>query len=216
MSDDGDKPVGGTPDDEPFDAIAAAAELSEALGGEAAHPTGAGASFADILEEEVEALQQELAKKDTVIAQKDALIARAEAHAAEARADVEKAKERINREAERRADGEIRKVLLPFLEVLDDLDRALGATRDAASADSVLEGVELVKRRFLGVLARHGVAPMISLGARFDPNQHEAVTLVPVTESSQDGHVVAVMREGYVMGDGVLRPANVAVGRAGG
>lgn len=215
MSDDGDKPAGGDPNDEPFDAIAAAAELSEAMGGNAVQPTGAGASFADILEEEVEALHQDLAKKDAVIAQKDALIAKAEAHAAGARADVERAKERITREADRRADAQVRKVLLPFLEVLDDLERALGATRDASSAAAVLEGVELVKRRFLGVLAQHGVAPMASLGARFDPNQHEAVTLVPVTEPSQDGHVVAVVREGYLIGDGVLRPANVAVGRAG-
>lgn len=214
MSNDGDEPgANEAATDEQFDAIAAAAELSEALGGAAGQPAATGARFEDILEEEVEALQQELAQKDAVIAQKDALIAKAEEHAAEARADVERAKTRIGRDAERRVDEKTRKVLLSFLEVLDDLDRALGATRDAAAAAAVLDGVELVKRRFHAVLAQHGVTLMTSLGARFDPNHHEAVTMVPVTEASQDGHVVAVLREGYVIGDGVLRPANVAVGR---
>ena len=50
-------------------------------------------------------------------------------------------------------------------------------------------------------------------GERFDPQRHEAIALVPVTDPAQDGQVIDVMREGYLIGDEVLRPAAVAVGK---
>jgi molecular chaperone GrpE len=52
-----------------------------------------------------------------------------------------------------------------------------------------------------------------ALGERFDPERHEAMTLVPVSDPAQDGRVVGVMREAYSIGEDMLRPAGVAVGK---
>jgi molecular chaperone GrpE len=52
-----------------------------------------------------------------------------------------------------------------------------------------------------------------ALGEAFDPNLHEAIALVPIGDPVQDGKVIDVMREGYLIGEHTLRPAGVAVGK---
>ena len=56
--------------------------------------------------------------------------------------------------------------------------------------------------------------PVLDLGEPFDAARHEAVTTTPVADPSQEGVVIAVLKEGYAIGDEVLRPASVVVGRA--
>ena len=63
------------------------------------------------------------------------------------------------------------------------------------------------------MLKRYGVTPIDALGQPFDATSHEAVSMAPVTDETQDGRVVAVTREGYAVGDELLRPASVVVGR---
>jgi molecular chaperone GrpE len=75
--------------------------------------------------------------------------------------------------------------------------------------------MELVRDNFLAKLRDHGVVPMDVEGERFDPERHEAMSVVPVGDPALDNHVVGVIRGGYAMGDDVLRPAGVAVGRVG-
>jgi molecular chaperone GrpE len=62
-------------------------------------------------------------------------------------------------------------------------------------------------------LGQFGVTHAAARGEVFDPNRHEAIALVPVTDAAQDGRVIDVMREGYLIGDETLRPAGVAVGK---
>jgi molecular chaperone GrpE len=57
---------------------------------------------------------------------------------------------------------------------------------------------------------------MSALGERFDADRHDAVSLAPVQNPAQDGLVVAVVKEGYAIGDEILRPASVVVGKANG
>jgi molecular chaperone GrpE len=107
--------------------------------------------------------------------------------------------------------------VLDFTDVLDDLDRAAAAPQGhdaSAMAAGVLEGVALVRKSFRGKLAQHGVARDPALGASFDPARHEAVGVLPVVDHSKDGLIVNVVREGYRMGNDVLRPALVVVARA--
>ena len=54
---------------------------------------------------------------------------------------------------------------------------------------------------------------MPSLGQKFDAARHEAVTTTPVAQADQDGVVISVIREGYAVGDELLRPASVVVGK---
>lgn len=127
--------------------------------------------------------------------------------------ELERAKERIRKDAAREVEQRTRGVLLDFIEVLDDLDRALAASRRAGRDPDMVEGVGLVRKRFLAKLGQHGVSRAPSLGQRFDPARHEAVSVVPVSDPVQDGMVVGVTREAYLLGDEILRPASVAVGK---
>jgi molecular chaperone GrpE len=112
-------------------------------------------------------------------------------------------------------------VLVELLEVVDNLDRAISAARSGTgpasesneALDNLTRGVELVRDQFLGKLGAWGVERVTALGVPFDAARHEAVTTTPV-EAEQDGLIVAVMKEGYAIGEEVLRPASVVVGKA--
>jgi molecular chaperone GrpE len=131
--------------------------------------------------------------------------------------EVEKAKRRIARDAERAAEMRVRGVLTSFIDVVDDLDRALGASSSGGASDgsggdrALREGIELVRDRFLSKLAEQGVEREEPIGAAFDPNRHEAVAAVRARSPAEAGRVERVLRPGYRVGEEVLRPASVVV-----
>jgi molecular chaperone GrpE len=104
-----------------------------------------------------------------------------------------------------------RSVIVSFLEVLDNLDRALAVGADRN--DPFVQGLSLVRQQFIATLEGLGVARVDPMGQPFDPAQHEAVSTAPAASPDQDALVIGVVRPGYVMGDDVLRPAQVAVAR---
>ncbi|HLU65514.1 MAG TPA: nucleotide exchange factor GrpE [Kofleriaceae bacterium] len=199
-----------TPDPDPeFDAVAAAAELEEALGerpGAPGQPAEDSGRYVAMLEAEIEELQ-------SLLAGKEELVARAQERADRAHREIAEARRRMAAESERELERRTRALLVGFLDVVDDLDRAIAATREAEHNPEVLAGIELVRRQMLAHLAKLGVAHVPALGEPFDPHRHEAMALVPVTDPAQDGRVVGVMREGYSIGEDTLRPAGVAVGK---
>lgn len=193
--------------DPEFDALAAAAELDEALGEAAApRPGDKGDRYVAMLEAEIEQLH-------ALLAQKDKLLEQAGARADQAHAEIEAARRRLAADSDREVEQRTRSLLTGFLDVVDDLDRAIEATRKVGHDPEVLAGVELVRRQLLARLGRFGVAHVPALGEAFDAHHHEAMAVVPVTDAAQDGRVVAVLREGYSIGEDVLRPAGVAVGK---
>lgn len=127
---------------------------------------------------------------------------------------------RLRRESARDAERARRSLIGDFLEVLDNLDRALSAARAGRSPESpelavnLVRGVALVRDQFLAKLEQFGASRFESLGQPFDAVRHEAVSTAPVDDRAQDGVIVAVVKEGYIMGDELLRPASVIVGRA--
>ena len=94
-----------------------------------------------------------------------------------------------------------------FMAVMDDLERAL-AHRPAG--DSWADGVELVYRKYQTILDAEGVTRIDAEGKPFDPNLHEAIMQEP-SEEYESGTVIAVLQQGYMHGDRVLRPALVKV-----
>ena len=133
--------------------------------------------------------------------------------------EFEQARVRIRRDVAREVERGRRAVIVELLDVLDNLDRAIAAARATTNTDSsntLLRGVELVREQFLTKLDALGVSRLDALGTQFDPQRHEAVSLAPAGDPSQAGQVVAVLREGYAIGDDVLRPASVVVGAAHG
>ena len=191
-----------------FDAVAAAAELEEALGEEAAAP-GAGEQgdrYVAMLEGEIEQLH-------LLLAQKDELLRRANERADSAHSEIAAARRRLAADSDREIEQRTRALLRGFLDVVDDLDRAIEAARKLEGDPEVVAGIELVRRQLLAHLGQLGVSHVPALGEPFDPSRHEAMALVPVTDPAQDGRVVGVVREGYSIGEDVLRAAGVAVGK---
>lgn len=110
------------------------------------------------------------------------------------------------------ARGEERVALLrAFLEVVDNLERALVSDEAADADNAFVRGVQAVYDQMLALLKRFGAEPIKSLGEAFDPSCHEAVRTVDIPEGPQ-GRVAEVLQTGYRMSDGrVLRPAKVVV-----
>jgi molecular chaperone GrpE len=113
----------------------------------------------------------------------------------------------VSREIERGRQA----MLVELVEVVDNLDRAIGAGRQATDPAALLGGIDLVRRMFVSKLEGFGLTRIDPLGEPFDPTRHEAITVVPTTEPAQDGLVCGVVAPGYLVGDEVLRPARVAV-----
>ena len=156
----------------------------------------------------VEELEQKLAEKER---EAQEYLGKYRAAAAE----FEEARLRLRREISKDIERTRREVLSELLEVLDNLDRAIDAARRTPSQDALLQGVEMVQRQFLSKLEGLGVTRIDAASQPFDPALHEAITTVPATSADQDGLVVGVVRHGYRIGDDVLRPAAVAVAKAG-
>ena len=157
----------------------------------------------------VEELEQKLAEKDKQL--QDAI-----ARYRGASAEFDESRLRIRREIAKDIERGRREILADLLDVVDNLDRALDAARSNTAPDRIdtlLQGVELVRRQFLAKLEGFGVTRIESEGQKFDPALHDAVSAVPAATPDQDGTIVGVVRHGYRIGDDVLRPASVAVAK---
>jgi molecular chaperone GrpE len=98
----------------------------------------------------------------------------------------------------------------PLLNVLDDLERAINAARDATADKGMLSGIEMIHRRLLNVLEKEGIMPMECIGEPFDPDCHEAVHRM-CTPGQPENIVLAETQRGYRRDDRVIRPAKVVV-----
>ncbi len=130
--------------------------------------------------------------------------------------EFESARARMRKELAKDAERSRREVLVSLLDVVDNLDRAIDAATQSGtpSTDPLLQGVEMVRRQFLAKLEGFGIQQIAAADEAFDPLLHEAVSAVPVSNLSLDGCIVGVVRQGYRIGDEVLRPALVAVARS--
>jgi len=99
-----------------------------------------------------------------------------------------------------------------LLPVLDNLERALEHGRQMEAAGALLEGLDLLHQGLLKALARFGVTPLASVGAKFDPAFHNAV-MQEETAEAPDQTVLKELQKGYLMQNRLLRPAMVAVAR---
>jgi molecular chaperone GrpE (heat shock protein) len=154
---------------------------------------------------------------ETQLVHKDELLTDYAARYKTAAKEFEDTRVRLRKEVAKDIDREKRRVLASFLDIVDNLDRAIAASRDAADDSpgvvSLLTGVEMVRQQFLLTLNSYGVERIEAGGTQFDPNRHDAISVVPVTDSEQDGVVINVVKPGYQLADEILRPATVTVGK---
>lgn len=127
--------------------------------------------------------------------------------------EADETRQRLNRAADERYAAEKAKFITSLLPAIDDLSRAIQATSDNASRESILQGLRGIATSFQNALANAGVESIASIGELFDPELHEAVD-TGEAEPDMDGKVIAEYSRGFRIGDRLLRPSRVKVGRA--
>jgi molecular chaperone GrpE len=106
-------------------------------------------------------------------------------------------------------------VVRKFVEVLDDLQRVAGLDLENATVEAIMQGIDLVERKFLRVLSDLGVEVVDPVGETFDPERMEAMMRVPAESEEDDDRVSQVFQKGYMIGGNLIRPARVSVHKHG-
>lgn len=127
--------------------------------------------------------------------------------------ETDETRMRLNRSADERAEAGKARFIESLLPVMDDLDRAIDAAVKEGSSDAILQGIRSTANSFQTALTSANVEPITSVGEPFDPELHEAVD-TEETDPEMDGIVVDEYSRGYRIGDRLLRPSRVKVGRA--
>ncbi len=104
------------------------------------------------------------------------------------------------------------KTVLSILPVLDDMERALKNMEKAEDVAAVVEGVELIYKKFISILEKQGVEAIKTENADFDVDVHEAIAQIPAPNADMKGKVIDCTQKGYKMNDKVIRHAQVVVG----
>jgi len=125
--------------------------------------------------------------------------------------EIQRSRERIEADFQRSLEIEKQKVLLPFLEILDDLRRALQAAHEETSTPRLMEGIEMIAGQFESSLRAQGVEALELLNQPYDPNLGQAIGVVPTADPAMDGVVIEEVVRGYRIGEQLLRPAQVRV-----
>ena len=131
------------------------------------------------------------------------------------KAENEGHRERVTRNAERRFQQQHEALLIKFIEVLDNFDRALEAAEHTYAGEPLVDGLILVRTQLLQILREEGLERIPALGLPFDPHHSEAVEAREVGEPEKHGLVIEEMLRGYRLNDTIARPAKVVVGRYG-
>lgn len=108
-----------------------------------------------------------------------------------------------------------REVISSLLEVLDDCDRAEKQLQKSDNLDQVKEGIQLVFNKLRSTLQAKGLKEMKSIGETFNPDFHEAITEIPVTDPAMEGRIVDEVEKGYYLNDKIIRFSKVVVGKSG-
>ncbi len=104
------------------------------------------------------------------------------------------------------------KTVTAFLEVMDDFDLALKNIEAAKTHEGTTEGLQLIQHKLTSTLKSLGVNEMNVVGEDFNPENHDAVAMVPATSDEQKGKIIDCVQKGYTLNDRVLRHPKVVVG----
>lgn len=163
--------------------------------GEDAAAQGQGAGS---LEEALAAAEQDLAKH------RDAML--------RMQAEMENLRKRLARDAERSRKFALERIMKDLLQVRDSMERGLQMADDSATVDSLREGQELTLKMLAKVLQDNDLEAIDPVGQPFDPEWHEAMTVLP-SDQVEENTVLEVLQKGYRLHDRLIRPAMVVVSR---
>jgi len=173
----------------------------------------------EIVEEETEALEEEEEEIDelaTLRQQFEEAQAQADEYLDDLRrerAAFQNYKKRQENERSELRQTALAGVLIQILPIVDDLERALEAIPEDQADQPWVGGVALIQRKLLTTLEGFGVVPVeAEPGQPFDPFVHEAVSYEE-HEDHQEGQIIAIVQNGYTLGQRTLRPAMVRVAK---
>ncbi|MDS4028921.1 MAG: nucleotide exchange factor GrpE [Candidatus Contendobacter sp.] len=157
--------------------------------------------------EEFNALQQDL----------DQALAKADEHwklYLGAHAEMENLRKRAERDVQNAHKFALERFFNELLPARDSLELGLAATsNDAVDVARLREGVELTLRQLAAAMEKFGARELHPLGAKFNPNEHEAMAMTP-TDQAAPNTVIQVLQKGYLLNDRLIRPAKVLVAQA--
>ena len=130
-----------------------------------------------------------------------------------AHADAQNARRRAEKDVENAHKFALEKFSKELLPVVDSLEHALAAFYQHEVADAVKEGVEMTLSMFISTLGKFNVEQIDPTGTPFDPQFHEAMSMVP-NPDVEPNTVIAVMQKGYLLNGRLVRPAMVMVAKA--
>ncbi len=123
-------------------------------------------------------------------------------------ADFKNFRRRIERDGNKIAEDGKRAMILPLLDIIDDLEKAIQSAGD--TEQPVLDGVRIIHKKLLALLETNGVLPFASVGTPFNHDLHEAVAIAKQGRH-EAGTVVDELRRGYLLNEKLLRHAQVRV-----
>lgn len=125
-------------------------------------------------------------------------------------AEMENIKRRASRDVENAHKFATEKLISDLFPVIDSLEKAVETAASVEGAQAIAEGVELSLKLFVDTLAKSGVEQIDPLGEPFDPQVHEAMTMVP-NPNAEPNSVMDVMQKGYKLNGRLVRAAKVIV-----
>ena len=126
-------------------------------------------------------------------------------------ADFENYQKRVEREREELVKRRNEELILKLLGVVDDLERAVEASK-TSDKEGLVSGVEMVLKQLQAALAEEGLSQIDAVGKPLDPELHEAIATVE-TDQCPENIIVRVLRKGYKLNGKVIRPSMVEVAK---
>jgi molecular chaperone GrpE len=157
----------------------------------------------DAMQEDADQLGQKLAEYENKLGEMRDVLLRE-------RAEIENQRKRLQRDVEQARKFANERLLGDLLPVCDSLERGLAI--ENADVAALRSGMDLTLKALLKVGESNGLKPLDPLGQPFNPELHQAMSLVDAPQAKPND-VVAVMQKGYVLNDRLLRPALVAIAK---
>jgi molecular chaperone GrpE len=157
---------------------------------------------------ELELLRTELLNKQTEVETMKVQLDDYKDKYLRSQADLQTYRRRVQGDIERARDAGLESALLPVMTVYDDLGRALSISTDP---EKLIPGIQSVRESLERNLDMLGIKKVGEKGETFNPELHEALTMVPVPEGAEPGTIAEVFAVGFMKNDKLVRPAKVVV-----
>jgi len=129
------------------------------------------------------------------------------------KAEIENNRKRAGRDVENAHKFALRNFAESLLPIVDSMEMGQQAAEaDNANLSSIVEGTQLTMSMFVQVLENHGLKQINPVGEQFDPEQHQAISMIE-DKNAESNTVVNVMQKGFLLNDRLVRPAMVVVAK---